>query len=795
MANQSAPSRMAKRRQRPTKPKKKRNRFLSVLKWLVILFLAAVAAGVGLFAYYAKDAPTLTKADLIDGSSAILYAADNKEFATLGTKNTVYVSANNIPTQLKQAVVSIEDRRFYQEKFGIDPIRIGGAALNNVVGKLTGNGSGLEGGSTLTQQLVKLSVFSTKASDQTFRRKAQEAWLAMQVERTYSKEQILEFYINKVYMDNGQYGMATGAKYYYGKDLKQLTLAQTALIAGMPQSPVGYDPYEHPEAAKTRRDAVLAAMLRDKKITKAQAAAATATPITDGLVKQTAAKNETETDKVIDSYLTEVIAEVKKKMNANPYTDGLKIYTNLNMKAQKRLYEIVNSDDYVTFPDNKMQVAVTMTDPNTGNVIAQIGGRKTGDVRLGFNRATRNTRSNGSTMKPLMAYGPAIEYLNYSTYQQLDDSKYIYPGTSTQLYDWDRTYLGMMSMRAALVQSRNVPAVRTLEEVGMSKAVNFLKGLGIDLPKDEQYGSSAIGASVTTEEEAAAYGAFANGGTYYEPTYIRKVVKPDGTTVDFTANGNRAMKSSTAYMITDMLKGVFSGSGTATSAAISGLYQAGKTGTTDYSEAELAANPALNQTGIAKDAWFTGYTRQRVISVWTGYDKATEAGLNYSQQTISQQIYKALMTYDIEAQNLKNEDWTKPDSVLVEHILRGSNPGTAVTGNTANTTRELYVRGYGPTTQTTVKTEKESSSSSSASSSSSEKSSSSSSSEKPDETSDSETEDSSSSSSSGTDNETAPGTDEGGGTETESSSSSTSSSSSSGNNEGQNTDEGTPPGD
>ncbi len=207
-------------------------------------------------------------------------------------------------------------------------------------------------------------------------------------------------------------------------------------------------------------------------------------------------------------------------------------------------------------------------------------------------------------------------------------------------------------MRTALEQSRNIPAVKTLSAVGMTNAVKFLKGLGIDLPASEQYLSSAIGASVNTVEEAGAYGAFANGGTYYKPYYVNKVVSADGNTQTFNSQGTRAMKSSTAYMITDMLKGVLT-KGTGTSAAISGLYQAGKTGTTDYSDEELKQNPALNATGIAKDAWFTGYTRNRVISVWTGYDKPTSHGISYAEQTISQKIYKALMSYT--SQNLDNQ--------------------------------------------------------------------------------------------------------------------------------------------
>ncbi|EPC12139.1 PBP1A family penicillin-binding protein [Lacticaseibacillus paracasei] len=715
MADNQNMSRMARRREdkftKGSAPKPPKRLWRRILKWTLLAILAFFILGVGLFSWYAKDAPEVTQAKLESGGSSTIYDRSGNEITTLGLESRDYVKASEIPQQLKDAVVSIEDRRFYDEKLGVDPVRIIGAAFNNI----TGTSDGLQGGSTLTQQLIKLSVFSTKSSDQTLRRKAQEAWLAMQVQQKYSKDQILEYYINKVFMNYGQYGMSTGAKFYFNKSLKDLTLAQTAFIAGLPQSPAGYDPYEYPQKATQRRNAVIDAMLRDKKITATAAKQAKATPITDGLKPKQQQTNTATNDKVIDSYLTQVIAEVKKKTGLNPYTDNLDIYTNIDMGAQRRLYDIVNTDEYVNFPDDAFQTGVTMTDPNNGQVLAQIGGRKTGDVRLAYNRAAQNTRSNGSTMKPLMDYGPAIEYLNYSTYEQMTDEPYTYPGTSISLYDWDKKYQGRISMRTALEQSRNIPAVKTLSTVGMANAVKFLSGLGINLPSSEQYLSSAIGASVNTVQEAGAYGAFANGGTYYKPYYVSKVVTADGNTQTFNSQGSRAMKSSTAYMITDMLKGVLT-KGTGTSAAISGLYQAGKTGTTDYSDAELQQNPALNATGIAKDAWFTGYTRSRVISVWTGYDKPTSHGINYAEQTISQEIYKALMTYT--SQSLTNRDWTKPDTVESYNILKGSNPGTAITGGSGDTTKELYVRGHGPSSRKAAVESSSSSSSSSASSSS-----------------------------------------------------------------------------
>ena len=654
-------SRVARHKKTNQKPtaKKKKSLFWRIIKWGILAVVVLILAGIGLFAYYAKDAPKLTQSDLESVVSSTLYTSDNKAFKKLGLANSTRASSEQIPTTLKDAVVSIEDRRFYKEKFGVDPIRIASAAVSNVTGK---SSLGLQGGSTLTQQLVKLSVFSTKASDQTFKRKAQEAWLAAQVERQYSKDQILTFYINKVYMNNGVNGMGTAADYYYGKTLKELSLPQLALLAGMPQSPAGYDPYLHPEAAKTRRDLVLDALVRNNKITTAEATAAKAVPIATGLVAQKDAANTSTDDKATDAYVKEVITDLKKK-GYNPYTDGLKVYTNIDMDAQKKLYTTVNDDSSIPFPDDKLQTAVTITNPNNGKIVAMIGGRKTGNVQLGYNRAVQAGRSNGSSMKPLMDYAPAIEYLNYSTGYKLVDEPYTYPGTSVQLHNFDNQYVGTITARNALANSRNVPAIKLLADVGMTKASQFVEGLGITIPSDAGF-SYGIGGNVSTLQESAAYGAFANGGTYYKPTYVSKVVTADGITHNYDSEGTQAMKSSTAYMITDMLKDVIS-KGSGTLAQISGLYQAAKTGTTNYSDEEVTNSAGAINSDLAKDSWFAGYTKDYSVTVWTGYDEPLKNGLTMSERNVAAYIYRSMMVYL--AQNSTNSNWTMPSNVIAKN--------------------------------------------------------------------------------------------------------------------------------
>ncbi|MFD1411786.1 PBP1A family penicillin-binding protein [Lapidilactobacillus gannanensis] len=674
-------------------PKRKRPLWRRIIRWALLLILAGILLGAGLFFYYAKDAPKLSTEELTKGGSSVVLASNNHQITRLGSENRSYVKSSEIPQQLKDAVVSIEDRRFYSEPLGIDPIRIVSSALHNI----TNPNSAPQGGSTLTQQLIKLSYFSTNKSDQTLRRKAQEAWLAMQAQQKYSKEQILEYYINKVFMSNGAYGMGTAATLYYGKSLSQLSLAQTALLAGIPNAPSSYDPYVHPDAAKARRDLVIQAMLDNKKITSAQAQTAINTPITTGLKSQSEVTASENNAVIADAYIQEVVKQVKK-LGYDPYRDNLTIKTNLNWDAQQHLYDLVNGDT-IAFPDNSLQTGVTITDPNNGNVIAMVGNRKVGQVQMALNHATQTDRSNGSTMKPLLDYAPAIEYLNWATNHTVDDSEYTYPGTNIQLKDWDLQYQGEMTMRQALAVSRNIPAVRTLETVGLSKASSFVSNLGIKIASDAGL-SVGIGDNISTLQVAAAYNAFANGGTYYQPQYVASITTADKVVHHYDDNeGQTAMKSSTAYMITDMLKDVItSGSGTATQ--ISGLYQAGKTGTTGYTDEELAKNPALNNT--VKDSWFAGYTKHYSIAVWTGYDKSAQQGV--ADQTIAQLIYRNMMSYL--STNVTNSDWTKPSTVVR-------------IGNV------LYVKGHQPATTTDNKPSSSSSSSSSESSSTSVESSSS----------------------------------------------------------------------
>ena len=680
MANNTNRRRAVQKKRRSSQTEKKSNIWLKIIKWIFLVAVVIVVSGIGLFAYYAKDAPSISQAQLQSGGTSSLYTNDGKFLLSLGTEKRIYVKDSQIPQQLKDAVVSVEDKRFYKDTLGVDPIRI----VASMIANAKSNGIAA-GGSTITQQLVKLTVFSTAASQRTLRRKAQEAWLAMKVQREFTKDQILEFYINTVFMNYGNYGMGTAANYYYGKPLKKLDLSQTAILAGMPNAPVKYDPYVAPDKVKYRRDIVLRAMLNNDKITKAQYEQAINEKVTKGLKKQ---KKNTESKlrQIDDPYIKEVISEVQDK-GFDPYRDNLKITINIDQKAQNKLYHLANSGE-VPFTDNKMQVGATVVDPNNGHVVAILGGRHLPSIQLGLDRAVQTGRSTGSSIKPVLDYAPAIQYLNWSTAKILDDNKYVYPGTNIQLYDWDNRYMGAMTMRYALEQSRNVPAVKTLAEVGVSKASVFVKRMGINVPANSGL-SVAIGANASSLQMSGAYGAFATGGIYHKPQFVSKIETPDGLTRNYDSTGVRVMKKSTAYMITDMLKGVIK-SGSGTKAQIPDLYQAGKTGSVKYSDEELAKYPAYAAT--PKDSWFVGYTRSYVVGIWTGYDNLKDGTIAGIGQYSAQLLYKSMMTYLMASK--PNTNWVKPDSVVRAKIVKNSNPPQVAYGRSG--TWELFVKGHTP---------------------------------------------------------------------------------------------------
>ena len=630
---------------------------------LLTFFVICVIAGGGLFAYYVSSVPKLTENKLQSTNSSRIYDGNGSLIADLGSEKRESASTDEIPIILVNAITSIEDKRFFTHR-GIDVYRIMGAAINNLRHNST------QGGSTLDQQLIKLAYFSTNTSDQTLKRKSQEIWLSLQMERQYTKQEILTFYVNKVYMGNGYYGMKTAAKSYFGKELGDLSVAQAALLAGIPQAPTQYDPYANPDAAKERRNTVLNEMYEDKNISKEEYEQAKATDVSDGLLPLT---NKASYEPYLDNYIKQVIEQVSTEANADIYSAGLDVYTNLDPDIQKYIWNVYNSNDYIAYPDDKFQVASTIIDVTNGHVVAQLGSRHQDEnIALGTNQAVQTDRDWGSTMKPITDYAPAIEKRVYTnTGTTVYDTPYNFPDTSTPVYNWDRKYYGSISLTYAIQISRNVPAVKALQATGLEYAQSFLKDLGIEYP--EMFYSNAISSSTTSsdpkygassEKMAAAYAAFANGGTYYKPSYIKSIKFEDGSTKSYDSKGVEAMSPQTAYMMNSMLKQVLTG-GTATEAYVPGTINAGKTGTSNYSDDEyyqVQKESGVYADLIVPDETFVGYNTKYAMAIWTGYENR-KTPLYGSDLNIAKQIYGLTSRYLNQMYGAGSKDFDMPSGV------------------------------------------------------------------------------------------------------------------------------------
>lgn len=666
---------------------------LMVANILLASAIITFIAGAALAAYYIYTAPKLSEESLTATVSSKIYDKNGNLIADLGAEKRSNATIEEIPTDLVNAIVAIEDQRFFNHR-GVDVIRIAGSLVNNLTG------GRLQGGSTLDQQFIKLTYFSTSVQDQNIKRKIQEAWLALQLERRNTKQEILTYYINKVNMSNGNYGMKTAANAFFGKELKDLTLPQLALLAGMPQAPNQYDPYTNPEEAKNRRDMVLAEMLEEKYIDNSQYEQAVLTPVTDGLqpLSNTAAYPD-----YMDNYIKQVIEEVETKTGYNLMTTGMDVYTNVDPAAQQELWNIYNTDWYVNYPDDLLQVASTVIDVSNGKVVAQLGGRKQeSNVSLGINQAVETNRDFGSTMKPITDYAPAFENGVFtSTADTVVDAPYNYPGTTTPVNNWDRQYYGTIDLKTAMLYSRNVTAVKALEATGLDKALTFLNKMGIDYP--EMHYSNAISSNTSdsdrkygasSEKMAAAYASFANGGTYYAPQYVNKIEFSDGTVTEFAPEGTRVMTEETAFMMTNIMKSVMT-SGYGLNASVRGIPMAGKTGTSNYTDSEtttiLSNIPEANYSSmVVPDENFVGYSNQYAMAVWTGYTNRMTPVLDNGMR-IASDVYRSMMTYM--HSDYSATDWEMPSGLVQygsNYYLKGSKSLSNFNNSTSSTTYYYY---------------------------------------------------------------------------------------------------------
>lgn len=636
--------------------KQKRKLWKKILTFLIILFVIGVFTVFGFFLYIVVSTGEFDPNALSNQDQTIIYDKNDKVIGTLGMEKRESVEYDDLPQVLIDAIVATEDSRYFQHN-GVDGARF----LKASVGQLLGNSSA-GGASTLTMQVVKNNLTST---DQTIVRKFKDVYLSVFfMERKYTKEEILEFYVNDSLLGGNVYGVQEASKYYFGKDVSQLSLPEAALIAGLFQSPNGYNPYNNPDKAQSRMKTVLKLMVRHGYITQDEADVANAIDVSSLLVGISEENN-------YQGYIDTVVEEVKEKTDNDPYLVSMEIHTALDTSIQDGINKVLAGDGY-KWKDEKVQAGITIIDVQSGAITAIGAGRNRVGERT-FNYATQAKRQPGSTAKPIFAYGPGFEYDNFSTYQLFTDENWSYTD-GTEIGNWDSGYKGLMTLREALSISRNIPALKALQtvdkDVGNKKIVEFVNNLGISLKDNVAYESYSIGGldeGVTTVQMAAAYATFANGGYYIEPYTVKSIkYRSNGKTEDFEAKKKQAMKDSTAYLITNVLEyaahyGFSGGTG-----SYSGTVAA-KTGTSNFDEATLKAK-GLPKSAVP-DLWTVAYTPQYSISLWYGYDKVSSEYYN-TVGTPKDNLMAAIMKYI----PVSNDKFKQPSSVVSSEVEYGTWP-------------------------------------------------------------------------------------------------------------------------
>ena len=602
---------------------------------LVLFFIVLM-----LFARELKDVPDITQANLQDPLSSEIYDKNLNLIATVGAEKREYVSINDIPKNITETVLTTEDSRF-QSHIGIDPIRLIKAVLVNIR-----SNSAQQGASTITQQVVKNSLLT---SDKSLQRKIQEVYLSLKLENRYTKEDILEMYMNKIYYSDGQYGIKTAARYFYNKELDELTLPQVALLTGIPQQPILYNPYDYPKQAKERRDTVLYALLSNDKITEDEYNNAVNTPITDGIVEKTKEEraNQHTYNPKYAAYIDQIAKELKENQNfeniKDPLSMGLKIYTNLNPELQIYVQDMLDNQS-APMRRHASQAAISVLDTKTGLVEA-IGGGKNYKAG-GYNYAVDARVQPGSSIKPLIDYAPGIEYYGWDSQTTFSDSPYQIAGTNFFIQNWDRLYHGTVPMSRALAWSYNIPAVRAFETVGYERAKHFAEKIGIPVSKDEP--TTAIGGNVdgvSTLQMAGAFASFGNKGYYNKPSTIVKVFNANGKELPNMKEAPvKAMSEETAYLMTNVLKGVLTSNGTSPNGKVANFDMAGKSGSSTFDDSAFY-NHGIDVVNSTKDSWMIGYTTDYTVSVWQGADMVDSAAkaLSLEQAQTTQLIMADVM--------------------------------------------------------------------------------------------------------------------------------------------------------
>jgi len=626
-----------------TPPPKKQKRRLNIKRLILIIFLILLLA-VGGFAFgTVLSTPDFTPGNIDLSMSTLLYDRNGDQFATLsGGENRIWVEFDQMPEDLKNAFLATEDNRFYQHH-GVDPIALGRAVLANIT-----QGWGAQGGSTITMQLARTAYL--KNWDDTLSRKIQEAVVAIKLERSYTKDEIFEAYLNAVYFGEGANGIQAAAQTYFGKDVADLTLSESALLCGLVKGPEIYNPFKNPEGAIARRNQVLENMVNYGVLDAETAQKAKEEPL--NLTERKSLTASYTYPYFVDYVIEQSLALLEQK-GADPgilFAGGLNIYTTLDPKVQKAVEEAYAKSN--NFPPDmngeKVESAMAVVDVKTSEIRGLMGGREHITAR-GFNRAVQ-PRQPGSAAKPVAVYGAALE-LGYGPATVIDDVPVSFGDYSPKNYDG--RYRGLISIREAIQRSVNVAAVKTLNMIGIENGYQFARKLGLPLEVTDKNLSMALGGwtkGASPLEMACAYASFGNEGIYTAPTAVTKITDQNGNiVVEVIPQQIEAMSQETAFLMTDMLQTVVK-SGTGTRAQMNRPV-AGKTGTTQLPD--NLANKGLKGT---KDAWWVGYTPELAAAVWMGFDQTDEKHYlrNVAGGSYPALIFKEVMSKSLEGEPVKS---------------------------------------------------------------------------------------------------------------------------------------------
>lgn len=658
---------------------------------LLILAIFMILAFTAFCAYIVLTTDDFVPDKLSQSESTIMYDNKGNEFTTLGVmtddilQKREKISYDEFPQVLVDALIATEDSRFFQHN-GVDLARFLKASALQLLGKDAG------GASTLTMQVSKNNFTDTTSHGiKGIIRKFRDIYVSVfQIEKNYTKQEIIEFYLNDNCMGETNYGVEQGSQYYFGKSARDLSLTEAALLVGLFQSPNGYNPYVYPEKAEARRNTVLNLMVRHGYITKEEANIAKSIPV-ESLLSGDGGKE-------LDQYYgfsRTVYEEAIKLTGLDPYVTPMKIYTTLNIDVQDGINKAL-AGETVKWKDDVVQAGIAVTDVNTGAVIA-IGAGRNRTTSQSFNFATQARRQPGSTAKPLFDYAPGIEFENWSTYQLFTDEKWSYTN-GPEVNNWDNKYSGLMTMKSALAVSRNIPALKAFQSLNKSKILEFVTSLGIE-PEVENgflHEAHAIGGftGVSPLQMAVAYASFANGGYYIEPYTITKIeIRSTGEVFEYKHQKNRVMSEATAYLMNNMLVYAVN-NGFNGGAKLSGVQVAAKTGTSNYSK-EYVKEKGLSSS--INDLWTVAYTPEHSIALWYGYERASKeyqhsrSGYN----TQKENIMRAVMKYIPKT----SKTFKVPGTVVSVDVEKGTWPAMLPSTYTPSDliTKEVFIKGTEPT--------------------------------------------------------------------------------------------------